>query len=134
MTTSPTQKQVEEAKKVLEQHEKREKELAYVKRELAFRLSKFTQVKFNVRKKERVIVFAGLHETGDLKLAISKQVSSDQWDENIGKLIAVKRALKEDISDVVELVEPKVNLGGLFTGTGMRLFETDLAKLEYDFK
>lgn len=113
MSKSPSQKQVEEAKKVLEKHEKREKELSYVRDELSFTIRLFKQVKFKVDKADRTITFAGVTESGDLKLGVSKCDVNDIFDTNIGKLIAVRRSLNKEIDDIVKLVENKYANGGV---------------------
>ncbi len=112
MKQTPTKQQYEAALETIHLYEKRQEQLNYVKKQLAKKLKQFKQVKFKVNKKEREIIFSGLHAKTN-KLLLSKSVCAynDQFDVNIGKLIVVKKALGEDIESIVELVE-KTNLGG----------------------
>jgi uncharacterized protein YjfI (DUF2170 family) len=117
-TVTPSKYSYEEALKVVEQYEKRQKELHYLENELAFKLKQFSDVKIKIDKKSGEVLFAGVQiVTGKLLLGRSKCNSNDKFETVIGKLIAVKNALHEDIAEIVEKVEPKSSvkfmLGGI---------------------
>lgn len=101
----PNEQEYKKALEVKEKYEKRQKELQWVKNELSRELQQFDQVKFEVDENKRVVVFSGVTQTGKLKMAIAKCGIFDVFNKDIGKLIAVRRALRKDINDVVKLVE-----------------------------
>lgn len=105
MSKFPNEQEYKKALEVKEKYEKRQKELQWVKNELSRELQQFDQVKFEVDKDRGIVVFSGIAQTGKLKMAIAKCSVFDVFDKDIGKLIAVRRALKKDIDDVVKLVE-----------------------------
>lgn len=110
MSKFPNEQEYKKALEVKEKYEKRQKELQWVKNELSRELQQFDQVKFEVDKDRGIVVFSGIAQTGELKMAIAKCSVFDVFDKDIGKLIAVRRALKKDIDDVVKLVEEEVSI------------------------
>lgn len=108
MSKFPNEQEYKKALEVKEKYEKRQKELQWVKNELSRELQQFDQVKFEADKDKRIVVFSGITQTGKLKMAIAKCSVFDVFNKDIGKLIAVRRALKKDIDDVVKLVEEDV--------------------------
>lgn len=106
MKLVPTQNEFQKAQDTVKQYEERQKQLTHVKRELGYKLRQFKSISFRVDKKRREITFAGyLEKSNKVKLAISRCNTTDKFEESIGKLIAVKKALGEDIENVVKLVE-----------------------------
>lgn len=83
-------------------------------KELGERLQEF--VKFNFKKKNNRIIFAGymVDKNNKERLVIGESECSitDKFDSVIGKLIAVRKSLGMKIDDVCEIVEPKHNTGG----------------------
>jgi hypothetical protein len=111
---TPTKQAYESALETVKKYEKRQRELAYLQQELAYKLSQFSDVKFKVDTKGGEILFSGvLKESSKLLLGQSKCSKEDKFEIVIGKLIAVKNALHEDVEDVARLVEPKP-FGGVF--------------------
>ncbi|MEL3959437.1 hypothetical protein NST17_19990 [Caldifermentibacillus hisashii] len=108
MAISPTKKQYEEALKIVKEYENRQKILASLNKQLGEKLKEFTHVKFNINKKNKTVEFAGLY-TKENRLVTGKATCSpfDIFEDVIGKLIAVKTALNEDIADVVKYVETR---------------------------
>ncbi len=107
----PTKSQYEEALKVVKEYEDRQATLKRLKEDLSFHLQKFNSVKFNVDKKQGRVLFSGsLKENSQVVIGESICVKTDVFNETIGKLIAVKKSLKLDISDILEHVEVKYKI------------------------
>lgn len=116
-TQVPTVDQFNHAQEVVDKYNQRQEELAFVKKELAFKLSKFSDVKFRINKKDKDVTFAGLYNDNKVKLGIAKCSYGDKFNQDIGKLIAVKKALGESIDDIEKLVEKEsFNLGQCIDG------------------
>jgi len=109
MSQTPTKTEYEKALETAKKYEQRQKDMEWVKQQLSEGLQQFEQIKFQVNKWHKEVVFAGVRGDGQLKLTKSKCADSDVFEESIGKLIAVKRALGEDTKKVEELVESKYN-------------------------
>jgi hypothetical protein len=120
--STPTKYSYDNALEVVKKYEKRQAELQYAQKELSFKLKQFSQVKFKVDKKSGEIIFSGLHKKTN-KLLMAKTVcdKKDIFEASIGKLIATKKALQEDISDIIKLVEEKPTIswhsGGIVSGS-----------------
>lgn len=100
----PTEFEFERAKEVVNKYEKRREELNKVKKSLGNELSKFEQLKFKVNKRDKQVIFSGVLD-GELKMGTSKVFGDDEFNEDIGKLIAVLKSTNQDIGDIVKLVE-----------------------------
>lgn len=96
----PTESEYKDALKTVEMYEKYQKHLQWAKRELSSELQNFCDVKFKIDKDKRIVVFAGLTNSGQLKLGIAKCSYEDVFEVDIGKLIAVRRALNKNIDDI----------------------------------
>jgi len=105
--STPSKTSYEQALETVKQFEQRQKDLEWIEKELSKGLQQFEQIKFQVNKGRKEVVFAGVRGDGQLKLTKSKCTDSDVFEESIGKLIAVKRALGEDTKKVEELIESK---------------------------
>lgn len=114
MKQVPSQNEYQKAQETVKQFEERQQQLANVNKELGYKLQQFNSFNFKVNKKNREIMFAGYLESDNkVKMSISKCKPKDKWEESIGKLIAVKKALGEDISEIVELVEVEKSFIGI---------------------
>jgi len=111
--STPSQTSYEQALETVKQFEQRQKDLEWIEKELSKGLQQFEQIKFQVNKCRKEVVFAGIRGDCQLKLTKSKCADSDVFEESIGKLIAVKRALDESTKKVEELVENKGFVGGI---------------------
>ncbi|WP_226035760.1 hypothetical protein [Aquibacillus saliphilus] len=107
--TTPSKTSYEQALETAKKYEKRQRELKYIDDQLSAKLQQFTQVKFRVNTSRREVTFAGI-VNGELKLTTSKCSVNDCFEVNIGKLIAVKKSLKEKLDDVTDLVESENNI------------------------
>lgn len=108
MSKVPTVDEFKHAQKIVTNYNKRQDELGYIKKELSFKLKDFTDVKFRVIKKDEEVIFTGLCTTdGRVKLGVAKCSKGDKFNQDIGKLIAVKKSLGEDIRDIEKLIEKK---------------------------
>lgn len=106
--TIPTKQSYEQALRVVKAYEDRQKQLEYLEKELAWKLQEFMQPKFKIDKKNGEVLFAGFHVEKDVVVVgKSKCDKTDVFEAVIGKLIAVKNALHEDVSDIVKQVETK---------------------------
>ncbi|MFS0643847.1 hypothetical protein [Siminovitchia sp. 179-K 8D1 HS] len=120
MSQTPTKEQYKTALETVRKYEKRQRQLNALGEELSKKLQKFDQIKFDINKDVKEIIFTGLHKTKG-KLMIGKSVCQrgDKYEPVIGKLIAVKKALNENVEDVVKLVESDVHtliLNGTISG------------------
>ncbi|GIN22501.1 hypothetical protein J1TS3_36350 [Siminovitchia fordii] len=108
MSQTPTKEQYENALETVRKYEKRQRQLKALGEELSKKLQEFDQIKFDINKDSKEIIFSGLHKAKG-KLMIGKSVChhGDKYEPVIGKLIAVKNALNESVEDVVKLVENK---------------------------
>lgn len=105
---TPTKQAYQDALDVVKRYEDRQKVLKGIDNDLSYKLQGFDQIKFKVDKKAKEVLFTGLHrETAKVVLGKSVCGDKDEFELNIGKLIAVKKALHEDITDVVKHVEEK---------------------------
>lgn len=104
--TTPNKQEYEKALETIKKYEKRQKELNYLTNELMYYLKQFSQVKFKVDKKNKEVLFSGIL-TMDNRMVMSKSkcVVGDKFEPVIGKLLAIKKALNEDVSDILKLVE-----------------------------
>ena len=115
---SPTKHSYERALEIIKQYEDRQKVLANLGKDLSYKLQQFDQVKFKVNKKVEEVLFTGVHkESGKLLLGKSVCRIEDEFELVIGKLIAVKKALNENIEEVVKHVENGIILS---SGNGLR--------------
>ena len=104
---TPSKFSYEQALEIVKAYEKRQNQLKDLQHELSTELSMFNSVSFKIDKKEEEVIFSGyLESVGKVLIGRSKCAKEDLYEEVIGKLIAVKLALGEDVKGVVELVEP----------------------------
>jgi hypothetical protein len=108
MTCTPSKLAYDKALETVKAYEDRQKQLEYLENELSYKLQEFLQPKFKINKKLGEVIFAGFHVDKDT-VVVGKSVcqTGDIFEHVIGKLIAVKNALHEDVSDIVNLVESK---------------------------
>lgn len=114
----PKQDQYLEAKKTVEEYEKRQKQLESLERKLSYRLKQFDKINFKIDKKSKEIIFAGVKD-GKVLIGKSKCGLVDKYEPVIGKLIAVMKAMNEEVKDIVKLVETvgiTINTCGLYAG------------------
>jgi len=112
MSKTPSKTNYEQALETVKKYEQRQKDLEWIDKELSKGLQQFEQIKFQVNKNRKEVVFAGIRGDGQLKLTKAKCSHRDKFEKSIGKLIAVKRALGEDTKKVEELVENEPLQGG----------------------
>ncbi|MEI2465145.1 hypothetical protein [Niallia taxi] len=116
---SPTKKEYEKAQETIKQYEDRQKVLTNLGKDLSYKLQQFDQVKFKVDKKAGEVLFTGIHkESGKLLLGKTVCGREDEFELVIGKLVAIKKALNEDIEEVVKHVESKEYVIGSGWGNG----------------
>lgn len=123
---TPTKQAYQDALDVVKQYEDRQNVLKGIRDDLSYKLQSFDQVKFKVDKKAKEVLFTGIHkETGKVVLGKAVCGDGDEFELNIGKLIAVKKALYEDISDVVKHAEEKdthiVTINSILSKHGIQL-------------
>lgn len=114
MSTYPTKSQYETALKTIKEYEERQAALKRLTDDLSFHLKKFDTIKFKLDKKQGRVLFTGVLD-GQIKIGESVCSSEDVFNEVIGKLISVKKALGLNINDVIEHVENKWATGGIVT-------------------
>lgn len=102
--TYPNKSEYEKALETVKQYEERQATLKRLEKDLSFHLSKFDTIKFKIDKKKGRVIFTGVID-GQIKIGESVCAIGDDFNETIGKLIAIKKSLGLDISDVVEHVE-----------------------------
>lgn len=105
MKQTPTKEKYEEALKIVQQYEGRQRDLAKLNNDLGFCLQKFDTFKFDVNEDKGEVTFSGLTKSGELKLTNSKARSGDKFEDVIGKLIAVKKAIGGDVEYIERFVE-----------------------------
>ncbi|MCM3109863.1 hypothetical protein [Lederbergia lenta] len=106
MNQTPLKKTYEKALETVAKYEKRQRQLAAIEEELSSKLQEFKYIKFKVDKKGKRVLFTGLHSVKEeLLIGESDCRSNDKFEDVIGKLISVKKALNEDVEAVVNLVE-----------------------------
>lgn len=108
----PTKSEYEMALDVVQRYKQRQETLKRLAKDLSFHLQNFEAIKLKVNKKEGKVVFSGMLD-GQIKIGESVCSSSDIFNETIGKLVAVKKALSLDTKDVIEHVERKAFTGGI---------------------
>ncbi len=131
--STPSQTSYEQALETIKQFEQRQKDLEWIEKELSKGLQQFEQIKFQVNKNRKEVVFAGVRGDGQLKLTKAKCSHGDKFEESIGKLIAVKRALGEDTKKVEELVESK-STGISYNGVKKSKIDELVKRIEDDIK
>lgn len=105
MTRTPSKERYEEALEVVKKYEKRQADLSKLNKDLGFHLQRFDNVKFEINRGKKEVTFAGVTKDGNLKLTKSKARSGDKFEETIGKLICVLRALSQDTSHLEKYIE-----------------------------
>lgn len=130
MKITPSKQSYELALETVKAYEKRQAQLQALKETLSIKLNAFENFSFKVDKKNREILFAGYSKEHE-KTKISKSVcdSNDKFEEVIGKLIAVKKALGEDVKDVVDLVE--TNASVLIDARGITINGINIANMAF---
>lgn len=105
---TPTKQAYDSALETVKRYEERQYKLKHLEKDLSYKLSKFIESKFKINKKTGEVLFSGVNDsTGEIGIGKAICGSSDQFEPVIGKLIAVKKALNENVDEVVALVEPK---------------------------
>ena len=112
MNKYPSQTDVDKALKTIELQQERERRIQKVKKEIGYRLEYFIAFNFRVDKKNKQIIFAGTNIEMEVKIGISKCQNNDVWNSDIGKLIAIRRALNVPTDDLMDLVETEVKNSG----------------------
>lgn len=138
--STPNKEQYESALKAVEKYEKRQKELTELNKELGYCLSAyFKEFKFDVNKKKGEVIFAGVGKDNRLKLSKAICSDGDAFEEVIGKLIAVKRALDEDVECLEKYIEKNtftmgtIEADGLSVNTGLYYDPVRPSGIRYTF-
>lgn len=105
---TPSKRQYEEALDIVAKYEKRQKELKSLNNDLGFHLRQFNSFKFDVNKGKREVTFAGTTKNGQIKLSKAVAHHDDKFDITIGKLVAVLKALKQDVSFIDKYIEREI--------------------------
>ncbi|PAV30294.1 hypothetical protein CIL05_07440 [Virgibacillus profundi] len=112
---TPTKEKYEEAWEIVQRYEDRQKDLAKLNKDLGFCLKQFVQFKFDVNEGKGEVTFSGLTKSGELKLTKSAVRHGDKFEDVIGKLICVKRAIGEDVEYLERYIEGELIIGVLHT-------------------
>ncbi|MBX0320231.1 hypothetical protein [Shouchella clausii] len=125
MNTYPSKESYLAALETIKKYEKRQNDLKRLASDLSYQLSQFDSFKFKINKKQKEILFTGVLPDGEIVIGQSKLQQGDAWNETIGKLIAVLKALKlkDKVEEVMEYVESKFifeghSHSGLYTLNG----------------
>lgn len=105
MSKYPKQAEVDKALKVVELQKEKERRMLEVKKEIGEKLEYFIAFNFKVDKKNKTVVFAGTTSELNVKIGVARCQSNDVFNSDIGKLIAVRRALNVATDDLMDLVE-----------------------------
>lgn len=99
---SITKKEYQKALELIKEYERRQNKMAALNKELGYNLLSFNTFDFEFL--GDTTVFAG-YVDGKVKIGVSKCNPQDKYDRNLGKIISVRKAMGQDIEDVLELVE-----------------------------
>lgn len=117
---TPNKSEYEEALRKVKKYEDRQQVLSKLNSELGNCLERFSDFKFDVDTNTRTVYFSGIlvenivNETEDSitfgtnnKLVTAKSISQygNKFEEIIGKLISVKKALNEDYEYIYKYIE-----------------------------
>jgi len=130
---TPSKASYEAALETVKRYEDRQAQLQQLAKDLSYYLSKFTDKKFKINKKDKEVIFTGVV---DGKLVVGKSVcaKNDKYEEIIGKLIAVKKALSEEVDDVIKLVETEQQITikyGSINWDQITIASNQLAEVKY---
>lgn len=103
--STPTKNKYEKALKIVKEYEYRQNDLTKLNKDLGYSLEQFTQIKFDINENKKEITFTGVTKDDKLKLTKSVARSGDKFELVIGKLIAVKKALGEDIKHIERFID-----------------------------
>lgn len=106
---TPTKFEYEKALEAVQKYEDRQKELAKLNKDLRYSLTKFDQIKFDANDSKKEVTFTGVTKDGKLRLAKSVARHGDKFELVIGKLIAVKKSLNENVGYIEEFIESERN-------------------------
>ena len=106
MSKYPKQAEVDKALKVVELQKEKERRMQEVKKEIGMLLGTF--VSFSFSQKGKQIIFAGYDSK--VRIGTSKCRDGDVFNKDIGKLIAIRRALGMPTDDLMDLVEEKSDI------------------------
>jgi hypothetical protein len=130
---SPSKEQYDKALKTIKDYENRQADLIYLEKELSLKLAQFDQIKFEINKKTKEVLFSGLDKaSGKLVVGKSKCSPEDEFVQVIGKLIAVKTSLKESVENVVKHVEPNSFIQFTIPGNINNHIHIDANKFNWD--
>ncbi len=103
-----TTQQVEEAKKIIKEDNLKQQKLKAVKKEISEKLRGLDpdSFMFKINEKKDEVIFS-IYLCGKVKVGTSKCNSTDVYNKDLGRLIAMRKAYGEGIEDLVELVEPR---------------------------
>ena len=101
----PTKNKYEKALEIVKEYEYRQNDLTKLNKDLGYSLEQFNQIKFDVNENKKEITFTGVTKDGKLKLTKSVARSGDKFELVIGKLIAVKKALGEDVKHIERFID-----------------------------
>ena len=101
----PTKNKYEKALEIVKEYEYRQNDLTKLNKDLGYSLEQFTQIKFDINENKKEITFTGVTKDGKLKLTKSVARSGDKFELVIGKLIAVKKALGEDVKHIERFID-----------------------------
>jgi len=113
--------QYQEAQDQIKLYEARQAKINRFKKELGFRLAN-DFIKFTFRQRDNRTIFAGYFiDREEERLVLSETICSDDdvFDKDLGKLIAVRKSVGENIDDIVEIIElkSKGNMQPYITGS-----------------
>lgn len=113
-----TKEQYKNAVEQVKLYEQRQKKIEQLKKELGVHLDKFFKFSFKTIRNETIFAGYMLDENNKNMVLIGSSYcnKTDKYNPLFGKLIAVRKALKIDIEDIVELAEPKKYFTGGFIG------------------
>lgn len=109
--------QYQKAQQDVKAFEERQARYETFRQELGIRLQDFEV--FNFKRKGNRIIFAGciINENNNVKVLIGEsecKTTEDEFDAMLGKLIAVRKAMKLNIDDIIDIVEPKNTSGYIY--------------------
>jgi hypothetical protein len=100
----PSKVDYQTAQETIKKFEKREAEIKHLNNILSSLLKGFQLTQFKVNKKAKEVIFSGV-VNDKLVIGQSKCEEKDVFEAVIGKVIAVKRALKQDTKGIEKFVE-----------------------------
>ncbi|MGD7046972.1 hypothetical protein FZC83_01925 [Rossellomorea marisflavi] len=115
----PSKLDYQTAQETIQKFEKRESEIKHLNNILGSLLKSFQLTQFKINKKNKEVIFSGVIDN-KLVIGQSKCKERDVFEAVIGKVIAVKRALKQDTKEIEKFVESLPEI---------KYFNLDLSKI-----